>query len=253
MNNLLSNSKIFLRKNAPTILTCLGGAGVIATTVMAVKATPKATSLLEKTKEEKGEELTTWEKVKVAGPAYIPTVITGVGTIACIFGANILNQRQQAAIMSAYALLDNSYKEYKNKVIELYGEEADEHIRTEIAKDKYESGQYDEENDGKQLFYDDYSGRYFRATTEDVLRAENHANRTLADMCGMYLNEFYEMVGLEPTDYGDYMGWSSNELYETSWSSWLEFYHNKTVMDDGLECTIISFSADPTFDFENYY
>jgi hypothetical protein len=66
------------------------------------------------------------------------------------------------------------------------------------------------------------------------------------------LNDFYDLLDIPRVDYGDYMGWSSCELYETTWSSWLEFYHKKVVMDDGLEVTIISMSADPTFGFEDY-
>ena len=127
----------FIKRNTPTILTCLGAAGVIVTAVMAVKETPKALILLENTKEEKGEELTKLEKFKIAGPVYIPAVITGTATIACIFGSNIVSKNQQATLMSAYALLDSSYKEYKKKTEELYGEDAGRQIREEIAKDKY--------------------------------------------------------------------------------------------------------------------
>ena len=114
----------------------LGATGVIATAVMAVKRTPKALTLLESAKEEKGEELTKLEKFKIASPVYIPAMITGTATIACIFGSNIISKNQQAALMSAYALLDNSYKEYKKKTEELYGEDAGRQIREEIAKDK---------------------------------------------------------------------------------------------------------------------
>ena len=118
MEKLLHVSKRFIKRNASTILTCIGGAGVIATSVLAVKATPKALQMIDNAKEEKGEDLSKWEIVKTAGPAYIPAVLVGASSIACIFGANVLNQRQQASLMSAYALLDNSYKEYKAKVIE---------------------------------------------------------------------------------------------------------------------------------------
>ena len=253
MNNLLNSSKVFLKKNASTILTCVGAAGVVATGVMAAKATPKALQLLEEAEKGKGEELTKVEKVKVAAPAYIPAVLVGASTIACVFGANILNKRQQAALMSAYALLDNSYKDYKKKVAELYGEEADKEVRAEIAKDKYTDEEIELKDDGKQLYYDDYSGRYFEATAETLLRAENFVNRTLADTAGVFLNEYFEAVGLDRTDYGDYMGWSSCEMYDMTWSSWLEFYHEKVIMDDGLEVTIVKFGMEPTFDFENYY
>jgi hypothetical protein len=252
MNKLLQHSKLFVKRNASTILTCAGGAGVVATAVMAVKATPKAMTLLEEAKKEKGEELTKMEMVKVAGPSYIPAVITGVSTIACIFGANILNKRQQAALMSAYALLDSTYKDYQKKVEELYGEDANDNIKAEIAKDKYVDEEVELQDDNNQLFYDEYSGRYFESTTEDVIKAEYNLNRKLADWYGVYLNEFYEMLGLEPVDYGDHLGWNSAEVYDTQWSNWIDFNHKKVTMDDGLECYILSWSIDPTFGFEDY-
>ena len=57
MNNLLSKSQTFLKRNSSTILTCVGAVGVVATTVTAVRATPKAMRLIEQGKEEKGAEL----------------------------------------------------------------------------------------------------------------------------------------------------------------------------------------------------
>lgn len=249
MNKVLHHSKIFVKRNASTILTCAGGVGVIATSVLAVKATPKAMLLLNNAKEEKGEELTKMEVVKVAGPAYIPAAVTGIATITCIFGANILNKRQQASLASAYALLDNSYKEYKKKVTELYGEEANTRIKEELAKDKYEPTTVAE---GKQLFYDEFSGRYFEATLADVLRAEYDINRKLSDHSGAYLNEFYEMLDIPPVDFGDYIGWSAAEVYDMYWHSWIDFQHQKVVMEDGLECTIISMVIEPTYGFEDY-
>ena len=125
--------KQFIKRNGSTILTCVGAVGVVATAVVAVQATPKALQLLELAKEQKGEELTKVEVLKVAGPIYIPAVVIGVSTISCIFGANTLNKRKQAALTSAYALLNSSYKEYKKKVVDLYGEEVDSHIKQEIA------------------------------------------------------------------------------------------------------------------------
>lgn len=249
MNKVITYSKHFLKKNASTILTCVGSAGVVTTSVMAVKATPKAIRLLESAKEEKGEELTRLEKVQIAGPVYIPSIITGTATIACIFGANILNKHKQAAIMSAYALLDNSYKEYKDKVKELYGEDADKRVREELVKDKYENTGVE---DGKRLFYDEYSERYFEATTETVLKAEYELNRILSQDSGVFLNEFYDLLGIDTVDYGDYMGWSSFELVETYWYHWVEFEHTKTILADDLECTIITMLTEPSFDFENY-
>jgi hypothetical protein len=218
---------------------------------MAVKATPKAMLLLEEAEKEKNEPLTKMEVVKTAAPVYIPTIITGVATIACVFGANILNKRQQAALASAYALLDNSYKEYKKKVGELYGEGANEEIRRELAKDEYVKNDI-QVDDGKELFYDEFSGRYFESTIENVLRAEYNLNRNLANDSYACLNQFYEFLDIPTTEYGNELGWCVGEMFEMYWSSWLDFRHEKVIMDDGLECTIIYIQFPPVADYKDY-
>ena len=243
--SLLQSSMLFLKKNASTILTYIGSAGVIATSVMAVKVTPKALTLLENAKTEKGEELTKTEKIKVAGPAYVPAVLIGASTIACIFGANILNQRQQAALMSAYVLLDNSYKDYKKKIKELYDNDVENTVRNEITKDKYNEDPYPVEN-AMQLFYDEFSQRYFESTTENILRAEYELNRLMATEYEVCLNKFYELLGIGRVDYGDYLGWSGCELEELYGHFWVDFHHQKVIMDDNMECTIIYMDMEPT-------
>lgn len=250
--------QLFIKRNTPTILTCLGAAGVVATAVMAVKGTPKALSLLENAKEEKGEELTKFEKFKIAGPVYIPSAITGAATIACIFGSNVISKNQQAALMSAYALLDNSYKEYRKKADELYGEEAGKQIRGEIAKDKY-SGDATLLDDDKELFYDFYSGRYFESTREAVLLAQYETNRSMFVNYAVGLNEYYRLLGLEELPEYDSMGWSCGQIEEAYWHPWIEFQHEETIIDDdaseydeGLKCTIIYLPFDPFVDYLEY-
>lgn len=151
-----------------TILTCIGAIGVVVTSVATAKVAPKAARLLEEAEAEKGDELTFFEKVKVAGPTYIPPVALGLSTIACIFSANMLDQRTQASMAGAYALLDNSYKEYKNKVKEIYGEDADAKVKEAVANDKYE--ERDDLPEGTQLFFDYNTGQYFNATIDEVLQ-----------------------------------------------------------------------------------
>ena len=252
MTNLLSKTSLFCKKNASTILTCIGAVGVVATSILAVKATPKALDLIKKAEEEKGEDLTKTEVVKVAGPAYIPAVVTGVTTIACIFGANTLNKRQQASLMSAYALLDNSYKDYRGKVKDLYGEESDEEVIEEIAKDKYQEETFIDEDDGKKLFYDSFSGRYFRSTIEKVQQAEYELNRDLSMRDYATLNEFYDYLDLPPIAGGDDLGWSTGMNFDYYWQSWIDFGHHKVAMDGGIECIIITMFAEPTLGWDNY-
>lgn len=254
IQKLGKKSGLYLKRNAPTILTCVGAVGVVATTVTAVKSTPKALDILEKAKDEKGEDLTKLEIVKYAGPVYIPTIIFGVSTIACIFSANILNKRKQATLISAYALLDNSYKEYKKKVTELYGDKADFEVTNEIAKDNYEEDTVINSSDdieNQQLFYDMYSKRYFTTTNETVLSAEYAINKIMAQDSYATLNEFYDLLGIPNVEYGDTIGWSAAQLFEMHWTSWIDFNHKKTIFDDGLECYIIDFT-EPLPDFEDY-
>ena len=247
----------FLRRNSSTILTCIGAVGVVATSVMAVKATPKALTLVENAKKEKGDELTKFETVKVAGVVYVPSIIMGAATLACIFGSNVISKRQQATLMSAYALLDTSYKEYKQKVDELYGEEAGVKVREEIAKDKY-AGDGTLVDDGKELFYDFYSGRYFESTREAVLLAEYETNRALVVNGAVSLNEFYSFLGIEEMPEYDLVGWSAGQIEAMYWHPLIVFDYEETVIESesdshaDLECTIIHMPMEPFVDYLEY-
>lgn len=164
----------FLKRHSSTILTTIGAIGVVATAVIAVKDTPKALRILDEAEQEKGEELTVKEKIVTAGPVYIPAIAVGVSTIACIFGANTLNKRNQAALMSAYALLDQSYKDYKRKVSDIYGKDADKKIIEEIAKEELEPRDSIDDTDDSNVvtIFDGTTMRSFesvldRITTDD--------------------------------------------------------------------------------------
>lgn len=162
------------KSTVSTILTCLGAIGVVATSIAAVKSAPKAKKLIEEAEHEKEVPLTKFEKAKAAAPAYIPAIVVGASTIACIFGANVLNKQSQASLASAYALLSSSYQEYKDKVVELYGEEADDRVKDEIVKDEivkdhYEESEYDIP-EGEQLFFDFNTLQYFTSTMDKVLQ-----------------------------------------------------------------------------------
>lgn len=164
----------FLKRHSSTILTVIGAIGVGATAVIAVKDTPKALRILDEAEQEKGEELTVKEKIIKVGPIYIPAIAVGVSTIACIFGANALNKRNQAALMSAYALLDQSYKDYKRKVSDIYGEDADKRIIEEVTKEELEPRYNTDDTDDSNVvtIFDGTTMRSFesvldRITTDD--------------------------------------------------------------------------------------
>lgn len=246
----MKKTEVFLRKNSSTILTVVSASGVLATTVMAVKATPKALELLDGAKKEKGDELTIAETVKAAWKPYIPAAITGLSTIACIFGANHLSTRNQASLMSAYAVLDSSFREYREKTKELYEEKADKNIRNEVVKMKYDKNMV--LDDEKELFFDFVSMRYFESTFDEVLRAERVFNENLMMSGFACLNEYYDILGIPRVDYGYQLGWSAISGNEINGLSELEFEYEKAEIDDGddtIECWTINIPHPPTLDY----
>lgn len=242
-----------LHRSFPTILTVVASVGVLATTITAVRATPKAINLLKEAELEKGENLTKLEIVQVAGPTYIPSVLLGVSTIACIFGANVLNQKKQASVMSAYAMLNESYKQYRNSAKTVYGEDADDKIHAEMAKDAmvhscdwgYQVYNMDMDSESKRLlFYDLSSKKYFRTTMAAVLNAQYHVNRNFAIRGECSLNEYLSFLGVEGIDGGDEIGWNITYMEEDGMDYyWLDFDNYKSTLEDGLECIIIDTMA----------
>lgn len=260
LQKLTYHAQHYLKTHSSTILTCIGATGVAITAITAVKATPQAIKLLEEATDNKGEKLTKLEAVVVAGPAYIPSVLIGASTIACIFGANALNKKQQAALTSAYALVDNAYKEYRGKVKELFGEETDIRIRDAIVKDKvkddwhaYTPGTNSLELvDDKQLFYDECGDRYFEASPSAVFNAEYHLNRNFTLRGCANLNEFYMFLGLDETEEGGTLGWSADDFLESGMGPWIDFDHRTVQLEDGLECIVISSLYGPSIGYDIY-
>ncbi len=221
-----------IRCDTSTILSGISTVGVVTTAILAAKATPKACVLYDDLKERKAEleeELTAIDIVKEVGPVYIPSALMGVATIACIFGANVLSQRQQARLMSSYALLNNYHKAYCKKLTELYGEEADIKIRTEMARSNcaYHCISLDVP-DEKIIFYDEISGESITCYEREIMDAEYHLNRNFVLRGYASLNEFYEFLGLPQTIYGETVGWSSADGYY-----WIDFEHRLISRDDG--------------------
>ena len=251
IQKLIYEGERFVKRNSSTILSIIGAFGVGVTAVMAAKAAPKAIDIIEAAEEERGRELTKTEKVIVTAPIYAPAVLMGMSTIACIFGANVISKKHQAALTSAYTMLSSSYSNYRNKVIELYGEDTDDNIRKAIAMDNYVSTLHpldDDEEDDLMLFYDYFSNRYFETTMERVKDAEYHFNRNLAIRGWACLNEFYEFLDIPKVDYGDDIGWSLDIGPIEYGYSWVDFEHKLVEMEDGLQCMNLYFPFEPTAD-----
>jgi hypothetical protein len=260
LNGLLRKSKSYLKRSSPTILTCIGAIGVVATSVMAVKVTPKAVDLIRADSRQNHDgdpyAYTKLEAVQSCWQCYIPAALVGLSTITCIVGINALNKRNQASLTSAYALLSESYQRYRKSANTVYGEDADSKIKAQMAKDTYVSADgysvYSADLDlesEKILCYDLFSQRYFTATMAAVLNAQYHVNRNLCLRGDTTINEFYEFLGIEPINHGDEIGWSMDEFLEGG-IMWLDFENSQSVLDDGMECCVISALWDPNkFDY----
>lgn len=247
MSKLISNSKLFFKRNSSTILTVVGAIGVAATAVMSARDTIKAVKRIEE-HEAKGEKLSNKEKFKIAAPAYIPTVATGLSTIACIFGANVLNKKAQASLASSYALLDRSYKEYKSAVIKEYGDDADKKIKETVAQSYYENNDLVRAEEGEELFFDFHGLQLFSATMEDVCRAEEAVNQILSRDGRVGLNIFYSMLGIKCADIDYEQGWSFNTCHEQGYSK-IEFVHELVNNANGTNYYSITMLTEPVDHF----
>jgi len=218
-----------LKKATPIVFSVVSIAGVFATGILSAKATVKALEQVDKHED--------------AWKCYIPAALTAIVTAACIIGNAVFNKRQQASFMSAYALLANSYRQYREKTRELYGEDADRKIRQAIRVEQPKKvevrrsglitcstldwGTDDEEV--KHLFYDTYSNRYFESTISKVLQAEINIGNDFSLGGWVCMNDFYDQLGLEHVDGGDEVGWCvCDDLY------FIEFDHRKELIEDTI-------------------
>lgn len=247
-NKFFKNLKYATSKHTPEILIGVGIVGMATTTVLAVKATPKALQLIEaKKQEESKDELTAIETVKTAWKPYIPAVITGTMSIACLVGASSVSARRNAALYSAYKLSETALSEYKQKVVEEIGEKKEQIIEDKIAQDKVEKDPVTKSEviiteKGNTLCYDTISGRYFKSDIERIKRTVNELNRRMINEMYVSLSEFYIELGLETTRLSDDLGWNLDDgLIDVDFSS--------QIADDGTPCIVVDYRIAPRYDF----
>lgn len=176
--------KLFLKKNSPTILTCLGIAGVVTTVVTAHQDTLKAEDVLydnPKIRSKKDEIKATWK-------CYIPTGISASSTIACIVGSHYFSGKQREALASAYVLSQTTLQEYQRRVIDQIGKNKEKALMEETVKGVAERrapvalySQMEDEvietGDGNTLFYDVPGERYFKSDINYLKTVVNDLNR----------------------------------------------------------------------------
>lgn len=217
----------FLRKNSPAILSCLAVVGVVATAVLVAEETPKVNEALRRAEEEKGEDLTAIEKAEIVIPEYAPAIAMGVSTVACVLGASVLNQRKQASLLSAYHFLGQTYKDYRDKNIEVNGAEADKTVRKAIMTERIVRSKV--KPDAKVMWYEPISGTTLNMYEKEIIDAEYQFNRMLTARGYVSLNDYYYLFGVPTTKEGSVIGWSICDDY-----TWVDFEHEIMENDNGL-------------------
>lgn len=240
---LLEIGKTFLSKHTPEILTGIGIAGMITTTILAVKATPKAIKKIEEVSEEKGETPTVVETAKACWKYYIPAATSCALSTACLIGANSVNARRTAALATAYTLSETALSEYREKVVETIGEKKEKAVREEVAKERMTKDPVTTKEiivtgDGNTLCYDYHFGRYFKSNIDKLKRIQSELNRRLILENTITLNDFYYELGLDPVDAGYYLEW---DILDGD----IEMEFSSQLSEDGTPCLVISFAKPP--------
>lgn len=248
LNQMAQQTKRAAKKNSPVILTAVGLTGMVTSTVLAVKATPLALDLIREAEFEKGEELTKTEVVKATWKPYMPAVGTAIFSMACIIGANSIHMRRSAALATAYKLSQSALHEFKDKAIEVVGEEKVSEIKQKISQDKVDKDPVSKTeviitDKGKTLMYDTISGRYFESDIEEVKKIVNELNRDMLSDMYISLNQFYSAIGLQHTKAGYDLGWQCDK-------GLIEVEFGATIADDGRPCITIDFPYPPHYGFD---
>ena len=242
---------------------------MITTTILAVKATPKALELIEKEKKrqndalrEEAEEhnlelcpqvdkIKAKDVIKVTWKCYIPAVVIGATSVACLIGASSVSARRNAALAAAYKISESALIEYKDKVIETIGEKKEKAIRDEINKDRIEKNPVSKSEviitgKGDTLCMDYLTGRYFKSDIDKIKRAVNELNAKLLRESYVSLNEFYYELGLDGNELGGRVGWNSDKgLIDVDFTAGLD--------ENGTPCLVMHFNSQPVYNFDKLF
>lgn len=253
--------KAYTDRNAPSLLTGVGVAGVFVTAYMAYKAGPKAKEIIERhkahpvpeTKEEKRTEIK--ELVKEIAPVVLPTIGMAVATSACIIGANSVSSRRLAVLSAAYSMSESALKEYQAKVVEMVDTKKVQKIKESIAQDKLDRNppRPNQEilmtGDGDVLCMDCYSGRYFRSNAQKIGQAINELSADLQTDMYVSLNDLYGKLNIPSVPMGDDFGWNVDDLVRGQ----LTIDVSAHLTPDKQPCLVVDYDVFPREDFRRLH
>lgn len=237
----MDNFKLKIDQKKPEILTGLGCVGVVTTAGLAIEATPHAMDAMDYIKKEKDKKTQIKMFITDVVPCYLPTIISGAASIACILGSHQELKKRNLVTAGLYAASERTLKTYQEKVIEKIGEKKEKEIRDDIAKDTLKRNPMNETNvfvTGRDAHwvYDTYSGRYFKCDIETIRKAENNINAKVFNEIYATLNDFYYDIGVDPLRLGDSVGWSGDTGY-------LNIMFSAQLNDNGEPCIVIDYTV----------
>lgn len=247
----LSRVGFQLKKHSPEILVVGGVIGVVGSTVLACRATTKVSGVLDKAKEEIETIHTVVESPEFAedytvedskkdlaivytktgmqiAKLYAPAVVLGALSITCILASNKILRKRNVALAAAYAAVDKSFKEYRGRVVDRFGEAVDRELKYNIKAQEVEEVVVDEKTGkekkvkktvevagptlaGPYAKFFDASCRPWEKDPELNLMflrgQQNWANDLLRTRKYLFLNEVYERLDIDPTPAGQHIGW----------------------------------------------
>lgn len=242
-----------LKKYSPEIMVVAGIAGMVVSAVMACKATLKVNDVLDEAKDEidaihdvqvfdaddetfksdKKALTTAYAKTGVRlAKLYAPSVITGSLSLASILVSNNILRKRNIALAAAYAATSNSFKDYRKRVVNRFGDRADYELKHDIKSEEILEITVDENGNEVEVkktadvinnpcdysefakFFDESSKAWEKDPEYNLmfLRAvQAHANDRLKRDGYLFLNAVYEMLGIERTKAGQVVGWIYDE------------------------------------------
>ncbi len=209
-----------LNRNQPKILMAAAGGLGIGATVMAMLRAEEAAELKKarrkaiEEREVRDHPILERAEIEIAAlPAYIPTLGLQAGSLACLGLSGGTWDRRTKALGASYGMAKEALELYKGKVSEKLGPGKAEEFEDEIVQDEMleevpksargilVSGH------GDTLLYDRMSGRWFYDDVDRIHRCENLLNQQVNLDGYSTLNDWYDLIGLDPIPLGDDMGW----------------------------------------------
>lgn len=218
------------KTNSPLLLSVGAGIGLLATVYLTARATFKAAKVIK-------EDNTLKENAKLVWKLYIPPAISTVSSIGFIVGANRVDARKIAAAQTAFAVSQRTLSDYRDQVAKELGKRKDTAFRDNAVEERVAKQPPSAtliSGPGNVVCCELFTMRYFTSDMETLKKAVNELNEKLLKRDYMTLDDFYYMIGLQPTTYSGQIGWKSDKLME------LEF---STVMTpDGRPCLAFDYN-----------